>query len=47
MTHHVPVMQNEVNEYLITNLTGTYFDGTLGFGGHAANLLSKLEKKDR
>lgn len=38
-------MQNEVNEYLITNFTGTYFDGTLGFGGHATNLLSRLEKE--
>lgn len=45
MTHHIPVMQNEVNEYLLTNLTGTYFDGTLGFGGHASNILSLLDDK--
>ena len=45
MTHHVPVMQNEVNEYLLTKLTGTYFDGTLGFGGHASKILSLLDDK--
>jgi len=45
MTHHIPVMQNEVNEFLLTDLTGTYFDGTLGFGGHASKILSLLDDK--
>ncbi|KAJ8602123.1 hypothetical protein CTAYLR_001627 [Chrysophaeum taylorii] len=40
--YHVPVMAEEVVEYLVTAPNGTYVDGTLGGGGHSAALLEKL-----
>jgi 16S rRNA (cytosine1402-N4)-methyltransferase len=39
---HIPVLRKEVAEYLITNPDGIYVDGTVGGGGHAEFLLSKL-----
>ncbi len=41
-THHMPVLFKESLDYLITNKSGIYFDGTLGFGGHSAGILDKL-----
>ena len=32
---HIPVMLNEVIEYLEPGLGQTFVDGTLGLGGHA------------
>ncbi len=40
--HHIPVLINESLEYLITNKSGIYFDGTLGFGGHSTGILKSL-----
>lgn len=42
MIKHVPVMFDETAAILITNLSGTYFDGTIGFGGHTSGFLNKL-----
>ena len=39
---HKPVLLDESLDYLITNKSGIYFDGTLGFGGHSTGLLEKL-----
>lgn len=43
MNHHVPVLLRESADLLITKETGTYFDGTLGFGGHSSHFLSLLD----
>jgi 16S rRNA (cytosine1402-N4)-methyltransferase len=39
---HVPVLKDKVIEYLITNKSGIYVDGTLGSGGHARSILNEL-----
>lgn len=43
MNYHVPVLLDESTDLLITNRTGTYFDATLGFGGHTSKFLTKLD----
>jgi 16S rRNA (cytosine1402-N4)-methyltransferase len=42
MVHHTPVLFDKSLEYLITDRNGTYFDGTLGFGGHSSGILNLL-----
>jgi 16S rRNA (cytosine1402-N4)-methyltransferase len=38
---HVPVLLNEVLEYLDSVREGTYIDGTIGLAGHAVEILKK------
>lgn len=45
--HHTPVLFDECLELLITDVSGVYFDGTLGFGGHSEGILNKLNDKGR
>lgn len=45
--HHTPVLFDECLNLLITDLSGVYFDGTLGFGGHAQGILDKLNNTGR
>ncbi len=41
--YHLPVMVNEVEQYLITKDTGYYVDCTFGGGGHSLFLLNKYK----
>ncbi len=44
-THHIPVLLKESLDYLITNKSGSYFEGTSGFGGHSEAILKQLNNK--
>ena len=44
-SYHIPVLLNEVLEYLITTTDGIYVDGTLGGGGHAEKITEKIFPK--
>ena len=39
---HIPIMVKEVIQYLQISKTGTYIDCTIGYGGHAKQILKKL-----
>jgi 16S rRNA (cytosine1402-N4)-methyltransferase len=41
--YHNPVLRDLTIEYLINDTGGIYIDGTLGGGGHAAEILRRLE----
>ena len=41
-SYHAPVLAEEIRSFIIKNKSGLYFDGTLGFGGHAKLLLQDL-----
>lgn len=40
--YHLPVLLHKAVDYLVTTTDGIYIDGTLGGGGHAAEILRKL-----
>jgi 16S rRNA (cytosine1402-N4)-methyltransferase len=40
--HHTPVLLDKSLEFLVTDINGIYFDGTLGFGGHSSGILNRL-----
>ncbi len=42
MNHHTPVLLNESIENLISDKSGFYFEGTIGFGGHTELILAHL-----
>ncbi len=44
---HVPVLLHEAFDMLVTDPEGTYVDGTVGGGGHAALICSRLEGQGR
>tara|TARA_Y100000590_G_scaffold40205_5_gene42929 strand:- start:11732 stop:12625 length:894 start_codon:yes stop_codon:yes gene_type:complete len=44
---HIPVMLSEVTQYLNLQRDGVYLDGTVGAGGHAAQILDQLSSHGR
>ncbi len=44
---HVPVLLHESVNLLVTDRNGIYIDGTLGGGGHARRILSRLSDEGR
>lgn len=47
MNKHTPVLLHESIENLISDKSGAYFEGTLGFGGHTELILSNLDADAR
>lgn len=45
--YHAPVLAEAVYTNIVTNNSGAYFDGTLGFGGHAGLILQQLSPDAR
>ncbi|MDG5767399.1 16S rRNA (cytosine(1402)-N(4))-methyltransferase RsmH [Balneolales bacterium ANBcel1] len=45
--YHKPVLRDEAVRLLVTDPHGTYVDGTLGGGGHAAQILDQLDRDAR
>jgi len=45
MKKHIPVLLKDTVDYLVKSGTGKYFDATLGFGGHTAEILSRLDSR--
>jgi 16S rRNA (cytosine1402-N4)-methyltransferase len=42
--YHTPVLADQVINFLISNKSGIYIDGTLGGGGHAEKILNSLSE---
>ncbi|HID94557.1 MAG TPA: 16S rRNA (cytosine(1402)-N(4))-methyltransferase RsmH [Candidatus Latescibacteria bacterium] len=47
MKFHTPVLTKEVVDNLVTDRSGVYVDGTVGGGGHALEILHRLDQKGR
>ncbi len=43
--HHTPVLLEESLNFLVMGRPGFYFDGTLGFGGHAQEILKRINSE--
>ncbi|HET9843805.1 MAG TPA: 16S rRNA (cytosine(1402)-N(4))-methyltransferase RsmH [Gammaproteobacteria bacterium] len=47
LEQHIPVLQNDVIQYLMHDPNGIYIDATFGRGGHATALLQRLSPEGR
>lgn len=47
MPYHIPALLTETIDGLITDLSGTYVDGTFGGGGHSREILRRLTAQGR
>lgn len=43
--YHIPVLCEQVVEFLLTDRSGLYIDGTVGGGGHAGRLCAALDQE--
>lgn len=46
-SYHIPVLQKESVDHLVTRPSGTYVDATLGGGGHTEAILQHLDAEGR
>ena len=44
---HLPVLLKEAVQFLVTNKSGVYVDGTVGCGGHSKEILQSLKSDGR
>ena len=44
---HTPILLKECVDFLTTEVDGTYFDATAGFGGHSTEILYRISSKGR
>ena len=44
---HIPIMIEEVTQFLQISATGTYIDCTVGYGGHARHILERLSSNGK
>lgn len=42
MSIHIPVLLEETTDFVLEKKSGNYFDGTLGFGGHAEKIIKQI-----
>jgi 16S rRNA (cytosine1402-N4)-methyltransferase len=47
ISYHEPVLLKEAVEHLVTDESGIYIDGTLGGGGHSAEILKNLNNSGK
>ncbi len=42
IAYHIPVLRDDVLQFLVTEPRGVYVDGTLGGGGHAGRIIERI-----
>ena len=47
MNQHIPVLLNECISFIVVKPGGSYFEGTIGYGGHTEKILEHLSVNAR